>query len=176
MADNNKVLENDPDLARGYEEYNDIEKEADDMAKQITKDLLEAIIKKDNNDKKLNLSTIIMAASKTLSYLSGYMYDDEKEFLDDVQLARQAVVADVIPALLHVHPCGECENCKNGEPEECINPKLTPEYTTSRILPIIANMLIEYDIFNKVLWINTSGKEAVEKLEKGEKDVSSISA
>lgn len=176
MEETTKILDNDPDLAKGYEEYNDIEKEADDMAKQITKDLLEAIIKKDNNDKKLNLSTVIMAAAKTLSYLSGYMYDEEKEFLDDVQLARQAVVSDIIPALLHVKPCGECENCKNGEPEECLNPKLTPEYTTSRILPIIANMLIEYDIFNKVLWINTTGKDAVEQIEKGENNVNSISA
>ena len=165
----NKILDNDPDLAKGYAEYNDIEKEADELAKKISRDLLEAIIKNDDDEKKLNLSKIIMAAAKTLTYLSGYLYDEEKEFLDDVQLARQAVVSDVIPALLHVKPCGECENCKNGNPEECMNPHITPEYTTSRILPIIANMLIEYDTFNKVLWINTSGKEAVEQIEKGDK-------
>jgi hypothetical protein len=104
-----------------------------------------------------------MATSKMLSYLSSYLYDNEEEFLNDVKRARASVVSDVIPALLHPEPCGECEECKNGNFEECINVKTTPEYTTSRFLPLLCNMLIEYDIFNKVLWINTVATEEEDK-------------
>ena len=157
---NDKV--SDEKLEKGYKEYNDIENTADELAKEYSSMLLEKLVK-ENNAEKFNLSVLLMATSKMLSYLSSYLYDNEEEFLNDVKRARASVVSDVIPALLHPEPCGECEECKNGNFEECINVKTTPEYTTSRFLPLLCNMLIEYDIFNKVLWINTVATEEEDK-------------
>jgi hypothetical protein len=157
---NDKV--SDEKLENGYKEYNDIENTADELAKEYSSMLLEKLVK-ENNAEKFNLSVLLMATSKMLSYLSSYLYDNEEEFLNDVKRARASVVSDVIPALLHPEPCGECEECKNGNFEECINVKTTPEYTTSRFLPLLCNMLIEYDIFNKVLWINTVATEEEDK-------------
>ena len=33
------------------------------------------------------------------------------------------------------------------------------DYTTSRFLPLLCNMLVEYDLFNKVIYMHTAGKE-----------------
>jgi hypothetical protein len=159
---NDKI--SDAKLEKGYDEYNDIENKADELAKECSSMLLEKLVKEDNAEK-LNLSILLMATAKTLSYLSSYLYDNEEEFLNDIKMARSSVVSDVIPALLHPEPCGECEECKNGNFEECVNVKTTPEYTTSRFLPLLCNMLIEYDIFNKVLWINTVASEEEENNE-----------
>lgn len=152
----------DPKMEQGYNEYNEMEKVADELAKEYSTMLIEKLIK-ENNGEKFNLSVLIMATSKILNYLAAYLYDNEEEYLADVKMARSSVVTDIIPALLHPQPCGECEECKNGNFEECKNISTTPEYTTSRFLPILCNMLIEYDIFNKVLWINTAGSKDTEE-------------
>jgi hypothetical protein len=153
-----KIVNNieDEKMERGYNEYNKIEKKADEMAKEISANLLEKMIKEEDG-KEYNLSTMIMAVSKTLTYLSSYLYDNEEEFTQNIEMARKSVVSDLIPTLLHPEPCCECENCKNGDFENCVNLKTTPEFTTSRFLPLLCNMIIEYDIFNKILWLNTSG-------------------
>ena len=97
--------------------------------------------------------------AKSLSHLASYLYDTEEEFLTDVKKARTSVVSDVIPALLDPQPCGLCEQCKNGNEMECINPKVRGDHTTSRFLPILCNMVIEYDLFNKILHMHTVGKQ-----------------
>ena len=158
--DTKDAIENDKAIKEGYEEYEKLDKLSLEIAQEMSATLLDKIVKESGNNPLMSLSTMIVATAKTLTHLAGYYYDNEKEFLDDVQRSREAVVADIVPALLHPEPCGECANCKDGRPDECLNVKVTPEYTTSRILPIIANMLIEYDAFNKTLWMHTSEAEA----------------
>ena len=81
------------------------------------------------------------------------------EFLLDVKKARTSTVSDVIPALLDPQPCGNCISCKDGKPMECIAPQVRGDYTTSRFLPVLCNMVIEYDLFNKILHMYTVGAE-----------------
>ena len=40
-----------------------------------------------------------------------------------------------------------------------MHPDVRGDYTTSRFLPILCNMLIEYDLFNKIVYMHTVGKE-----------------
>ena len=109
------------------------------------------------------------------NHLASYLYDSEEEFLTDVKKARTSVVTDIIPALLDQQSCGECQNCKNGNEAECINPTVRGDYTQSRFLPILCNMLVEYDLFNKVIHMyttrneNLSSDEASENIKKEEK-------
>ena len=88
------------------------------------------------------------------------MYDTEEEFLMDIKKARTSTVSDVIPALLDPQPCGNCLACKDGNPLECETPQVRGDYTTSRFLPLLCNMVIEYDLFNKILHMYTIGKES----------------
>lgn len=147
-TDIQKTIEEDPKYQEGLSVYKDMETLAHATAEDLAKQLIERIVKKED---KFNISTALMAVSKTLTHLTSYLYDTEQEFLTDVQKARTSVVTDIIPALLDPTPCGMCENCKNDKPQECLTPKVRGDYTETRFLPLICNMLIEYDMFNKVL-------------------------
>ena len=151
-----EAITKDEDFNKGIEEYRVIEKKANDVAEEISSTLVESIVK---DSEKFNISTAILAVAKCFAHLTSYLYDTEEEFLTDVRKARTAVVSDIIPALLNPQPCGLCEECKNGNPQECMNPDVRGDYTTSRFLPILCNMLIEYDLFNKVVYMHTVGKE-----------------
>lgn len=159
------AIERDEDFQQGFDEYRKLEQKANSVAEELSISLIENIVK-NNDNSKFNLTTAILAVSKTLSHLTSYMYENEEQFLTDVHKARTSVVSDIIPALLNPQPCGLCDECKNGNLEACLNPVVRGDYTTSRFLPILANMLIEYDLFNKTIYMHTAGKmnddEAIE--------------
>jgi hypothetical protein len=151
-----EALKQDSNFQNALEEYKAMEQKANSVAEEISSTLVESIVKEQD---KFNITTAILAVAKSLSHLTSYLYDTEEEFLIDVKKARTSVVSDVIPALLDPQPCGNCESCKNGSPMECINPEVRGDHTTSRFLPILCNMLIEYDLFNKVMYMHTADKE-----------------
>lgn len=154
-----EAIKRDKNIQDGYEEFRKLDQQANSIAEEISATIVESIVADKEN---FNISTAVLAVAKTLSHLSSYLYDTEEEFLNDVKKARTSVVSDIIPALLAPEPCGICDNCKNGKPHECLDPKVRADYTTSRFLPILCNMLIEYDMFNKVLYMYTVGKEETE--------------
>lgn len=143
-----QILDSDGKYQEGLAAYRELEAKAHEESGRIAQELVEKIIKKED---KFNISVALMATAKVMTHLASYLYDTEEEFLSAVQKARTSVVSDVIPALLDPTPCGKCEACKNGKPMECLDPDVRADYTETRFLPIIANMLIEYDMFNKVL-------------------------
>lgn len=151
-----EALERDENTQMGLEEYKRMEQKANAVAEDISSNLIETIVKEEG---KFNISEAILAVAKSLSHLASYLYDTEEEFLLDVKRARTSAVSDIIPALLDPQPCGECEECKNGNPMNCINPIVRGELTTSRFLPILCNMVVEYDLFNKILHMYTVSKE-----------------
>ena len=166
-----EALEKDTGVQKGLEEYRQIENKANSVAQEISTSIVESIVKE---QEKFNITTALLAVAKTLTHLASYLYDSEEEFLTDVKKARTSVVTDIIPALLDPQPCGECQNCKNGNEAECLNPTVRGDYTQSRFLPILCNMLVEYDLFNKVIHMHTVGQEdssdeASEEIKKEEK-------
>lgn len=152
-----EALNRDENVQSGLDEYKRMEQKANSVAEEISSTLIESIVKEED---KFNITTAILAVAKSLSHLSSYLYDTEEEFLIDVKKARTATVSDVIPALLDPQPCGNCMSCKDGKPMECMNPQVRGDYTTSRFLPVLCNMVIEYDLFNKIMHMYTVGKEA----------------
>lgn len=153
----------------GIKEFDEISSIASDISKQIVTQLTDKIIK-DNNGEAFNLTTSILGASKSLAGLASYLYDSEEEFIRDLQLAREAATDIIIPTLLQQVPCGECEECRNGHPENCINPNAREYLTTSRFLPLLCATIIEYDYFNKIVYTHVSSVESGEQ----EEDVSTI--
>lgn len=152
-----KALSEDKDMQEGLEQYNALDEKANAVAQEITKAMVENIVKEEND---FNLSTAVLGVSKSLIQLASFLYDSEEEFLVAMKRARNLVVSDVVPMLVDAHPCGSCENCKNGKTDECLNVKINTENTQSRFLPLLCGMLIEYDLFNKVLHMYTAGKDA----------------
>lgn len=152
-----KALSEDKDIQEGLEQYNALDEKANAVAQEITKAMVENIVKEENN---FNLSTAMLGVSKSLIQLASFLYDSEEEFLVAMKRARNLVVSDVVPMLVDAHPCGSCENCKNGKTDECLNVQINTENTQSRFLPLLCGMLIEYDLFNKVLHMYTAGKDA----------------
>ena len=153
------ALQHDEDTQKGISTYNKMDTRAVAIAQEITKAMIDNIVKEEND---FNLSLAILSISKSLVQLTSFMYDTEEEFLQAMQKARQCIVSDMIPALLDPQPCGNCEECKNGNQEDCLNPVVRADYTQSRFLPLICGNLIEYDLFNKVLYMHTVQKESVD--------------
>lgn len=149
-----EALQKDPKYQKGFSVYKEAETQAIAVSQEIAEKLIESIVKEKET---FNITTALLAVSKTLTHLASYLYDTEDEFLLDIKKARTSVVSDVIPALLNPQPCGKCESCKNGKPYECENPDVRGDYTATRFLPLVCNMIIEYDLFNKILHMYTQG-------------------
>lgn len=156
-----KNIENNPNMQKGFDAYNELYEKASKLSEEMTEKVITKILKEENGDK-YAFSYHVLGIAKTLTALVSYLYEDEESFLQDIKNARETVVSDVIPALINPQPCGICNNCKNGNPQECLNPNIREGYTSSRFLPIVANMLLEYDIFNKILYMHTIGKKEKE--------------
>lgn len=152
-------MSNDPKAyERGIEEFNVIEKRSTEFCDQVVKEGADKILKDDT--KKFNLSTALLGTSKALAGLASFLYDNETEFLQDVKKARECVVTDIIPALLDAKPCGVCPTCKDGDTEHCVKPVLRNDMVTTRFIAVLANTMIEYDLFNKVIYTHlVDGKE-----------------
>ena len=144
-------IEDSEAFQKGIKYFDNMSAEAADISKNLVSMLTEKVIKESESDA-FNLTTVILAVSKALAGLASYLYDSEEEFLKDLQLARVVTTDDIIPTLLNETPCGECEQCKNGHPEACINKQVRENLTTSRFLPILCSMIIEYDFFNKIVY------------------------
>lgn len=150
------ALSKDKDLQAGVKAYHSLDEKAMAVSQEITKAMIENIVKEESE---FNITMAVLAVSKSLIELASFLYDSEEEFLVAMKKSRTTIVSDIIPALLDPEPCGLCESCKNGKPEECVQPKIRQDYTQSRFLPLVCGSLIEYDLFNKVLHMYTVGKE-----------------
>lgn len=155
-----KALQEDDNFKEGANEYERIMEQAQTISEEITSSLISEIVKKTDDGDKANsftLTTAISAVAKTLINLVSYVYNDEKEYLDTIKEARQAVIEKVIPALLNPQPCGECPECKVGN--SCTNPKMDTSLLQTKSLPIVSASMIEYDLWNKLMYMYTEGKE-----------------
>ena len=140
-----ETLLEDENFKEGVNEYERIMEQSMLISEEITSALVKEIVKKTDTGEKANtltLTTSIMATAKTLINLVSYVYDSEDELKDVVINARKAVVDTVIPALLNPQPCGECPECKNGEP--CTNPDMDTTMLQTRTLPVLCAQLLEY--------------------------------
>ena len=155
-----ETLLEDENFKEGVNEYERIMEQSMLISEEITSALVKEIVKKTDTGEKANtltLTTSIMATAKTLINLVSYVYDSEDELKDVVINARKAVVDTVIPALLNPQPCGECPECKNGEP--CTNPDMDTTMLQTRTLPVLCAQLLEYDLWNKTMYMYTEGRE-----------------
>jgi hypothetical protein len=169
------IMEEDKNYQEGNNEYQRIMELATATSEEITASLIQEVVKKTDDGSKANaltLSTAILACAKAMVNLASYAYDTEEQFKDDIIKARKAIVDTVIPAVLDPQPCGQCEECQNGNPMGCINPDLNTELLQTRVIPILANSLVEYDTWNKVMYLYTEGRELLNSDEATEVEAS----
>ena len=155
-----KTIMEDEHFKEGVEEFDKIVSQASKISEEISSALIKEIIKTNDDGKKANtltLTTAIIAVSHALINLTSYVYNSEEELMDIVKKSREAVINTVIPALLNPQPCGECPECKTGQP--CSNPNMETELLQTRTLPILCAEILEYDLFNKTVYMHTEGRE-----------------
>ena len=165
-----QVLMEDERFKEGADEYERIMEQSMAVSEEITSALVKEIVKKTDTGEKANtltLTTAIVATAKTLINLVSYVYDTEQELKDTVIKARETVVNTIIPALLNPQPCGECPECKNGQP--CSNPNMDTSMLQTRTLPILCAEILEYDLWNKTMYMYTEGRELLNQDVTGDK-------
>lgn len=160
-----QTLQEDERFKEGENEYERIMEQSMIISEEITSALIKEIVKKDdvtgNKANTMTLTTAIAATAKTLINLVSYTYDTEEELKDIVSKARKSVVETVIPALLNPQPCGICPDCKDGKP--CTNPVMETELVQTRTLPILCAQILEYDLWTKMMYMYTEGRELLPK-------------
>ena len=156
--------ENKKDAAfeKGVKFFDDLSAKASENAKEIVSTLVNDVVKSSGSEDSFNLSTALFSVSKALSGLASFLYDSEEEFLKDIEEARGIVVSEVIPLLIGEISCGKCEECRSGNPEKCTNKQVREHITSSRFLPLLCSMLLEYDFFNKIIMTHIDAEEAKE--------------
>ena len=153
----------------GANEYERIMEQSMIISEEITSALIKEIVKTTETGEKANtitLTTAIAATAKVLINLVSYVYDTEDELKDVVTKSREAVVEKVIPAILNPQPCGKCQECKNGQP--CSNPNMDTELLQTKTLPVLCAEILEYDLWNKVMYMYTQGRELLNQDSSGD--------
>jgi len=154
-------LLDDENYKEGMNEYERACEQAQTVSEEITSALISEIIKQTDTGEKANdftLSTAILAVAKTLINLSAYMYDTEEDFRNYIQKSRQCVIETIFPSILNPQPCGKCPECKSGK--ECSNPVIQDEMLQSKVLPIVTGAMIEYDMWNKLMYLYLEKSES----------------
>lgn len=152
-----KKLEEDEHFQKALAQF----KEADNKSTEYSQSMAEQIVKMlDLGNQKLTIEqarlnhlTAKLAAAKLLATLSSFNYD-ETDFNRMIHKANDVVVNELMPMLLDRQPCGECDECKNGHPEKCLNPIIRNELVESRFLPLLAESMIRYDAWSEILYRN----------------------
>ena len=133
------------------EAFDGIANEAEKEAVKLTEDLVKRIVtKRDDYD----ITKTLMVLARSMVSIISFAWDNEDEFAKACKRARELVAEDVVPALLDPKPCGSCENCKNGDEDHCLKPIVRARFTETKFIPILAAMLVEYDLFNKFMYVN----------------------
>jgi len=148
-------LREDEDFQKALKMYQDMEEKSSETANIISKQIIDILDlqnpKQTIEESRRNMVIAKMTAAKVLATLSSFSYE-EKDFMASLQNARECVQKELVPMLMHQEPCGQCEACKNGHSNRCINPKIRSAYCESRFLPLLSNALIEYDAWSEVLY------------------------
>jgi len=149
-----KQDENFQNAIHKFEEAEDLaQKHSSDMAKHLIEILNLQDDKQTIEQARFNLIVAKMTAAKLLATLSSFSYL-EQDFMDSLVNARKIVQDELVPMLMSAEPCGECEACKNGQKDRCMNPKIREEFCESRFLPLLSDALIEYDAWTEILYNN----------------------
>lgn len=162
-------LREDKDFQNALSKYEEAEKRSQEYSAKIAKDIVEILHLEDSKqtieDARFNLIIARMTAAKLLATLSSFSYI-EQDFMDALTSARKLVQDELVPMLMQIEPCGECEACKNGHPDRCIKPHVREKYCESRFLPLLSDALIEYDAWSEILYNNIpSDKRDVDVLQ-----------
>lgn len=159
----------DKNYEEGMKEYDRVITLAQKYSEEISNSLLDEIIRQhdDENIKeedKISLQTALLACSRAMVNLCAAVYDNEQEFRDDIVLCRKKAPI-VIQAATHMKPCGKCEACLSGHDESCLKPvfgsedEIDTEIMASRRVPILVDEIMEFDIWNKIIYLYTQGRE-----------------
>ena len=148
-------LRNDENFQKALQKYQEAEEKSSEKASEISLEIIKHFALQDMDqtieEARFGLIVARMTASKILATLSSFNYE-EKDFMESIDRARKCVQEELVPMLMDVKPCGECEECKNGHRENCLNPEVRKSYCESRFLPLLCDCLIEYDAWSEILY------------------------
>lgn len=151
------ALDENPAVKTAWDEYNDMETQARELANKMSEVIIQELHLDDDSlsIKEARKHHVIakLASSGLLAMLSSLSYD-EADFAISAKRAREIVTNQLVPMLVDEQPCGECDECKNGHPEKCLNPKYDEKNSESRFLPLLCQALIEYDAWAESLHNN----------------------
>lgn len=147
----------DEDFQKALKKYEELEEQSAERANKISLELVKDLGLQDPqttiDQARNNLILAKMTAAKVLATLSSFSYE-EHDFMAMLEAARTCVQAELVPMLINKEPCGQCESCKNGRPNDCLNPKYRESHSESRFLPLLSDALIEYDAWSEILYNN----------------------
>lgn len=148
-------LREDPNFQAALKKFEEMDVKSQEYAEKLSNDIVDLLgLNKQEltiDEARDNLLVARMTAAKVLATLSSFNYEEE-EFINAITKARKCVTDELVPMLANAQPCGQCENCKNGHPDQCLNPQVRLDYTESRFLPLLSESLIEYDAWNEILY------------------------
>ena len=148
-------IREDEHFKESVEEYQDMEAECADKGNELARRLIEeyGLNDPDKPEEELyrNLRMAKMTTAKALASLGSLNYQKE-EFFGAMERAKKCVQQEIVPILTDAKPCGVCENCRNGRRDDCLTPKIRTTHCESRFLPLLCDTLIEYDIYNEMLF------------------------
>ena len=147
-----RAMDEDKALQEGNEIHERMVEQAAVLSDEITSALVKKIVDSSETDNPLKKEVAILAIARTLSTLSSYSFETEDEFLETMRSAYTKMEGNVLKSILNPRPCSECAECSAYLQECAEKDGLDYKATTNANLCFIAYQLINYDLWNKVVY------------------------
>lgn len=94
---------------------------------------------------------IMAGALSSCLYSISSLFFTENTIDEAFEALEEALIEKIVPALNKITPCGNCIECMNGNFDDCENPNIDYSYTTSAHITLLANRLLDYDAYIKMV-------------------------
>jgi hypothetical protein len=147
-----RAMDEDKALQEGNELHERMVEQAAVLSDEITSALVKKIVDSSETDNPLKKEVAILAIARTLTTLASYSFETEDEFMTSLRSAYNKMEQNVLRAILNPRPCAECAECSQYLQECSEKDGLDTKMTTNANLCLMSYELINYDLWNKVLY------------------------
>lgn len=147
-----KAMDEDKALKEGNEIHERMVEQAAVLSDEITSALVKKIVDSSETDNPLKKEVAILAIARTLTTLASYSFETEDDFMASLRSAYNKMEQNVLRAILNPRPCSECTECSQYLQECSEKDELDTKMTTNANLCLMSYELINYDLWNKVLY------------------------
>lgn len=129
---------------------NDFNKSYDKMSEKSSKDaneICDTLLRKCLTEpKNYSIKNCMLTAAFITQNFASMNYKENDSFAEDIIESRKLIIDKIIPAIIDLQPCGECEACLDHDFANCTNFQADEKHSQLKFLLLTASSLVQYAV------------------------------